>query len=179
MKIVLKSVAAGALMLGAGAFAADNSHCDNANVGASMPTSAFEIASDGSTVTHLTTGLMWARCALGQSWNGSTCSGSATTYTWSNALQAAADLNSGGGYAGYTDWRLPNIKELASIVERCAYDPAVNPTVFPGTYSGAHWTSTPDVNNAGYANMVQFQVGNDYSFVTSNTYAVRLVRGGY
>jgi hypothetical protein len=57
---------------------------------------------------------MWMRCALGQNWNGATCTGSGQAYTWQAALQAAE----GSSFAGYSDWRLPDIKELSSIVEQ-------------------------------------------------------------
>jgi hypothetical protein len=65
----------------------------------------FTLHDDG-TVTHNKTGLMWMRCALGQNWNGATCTGSGQTYIWQAALQAAE----GSSFAGHGDWRLPNIK---------------------------------------------------------------------
>jgi len=46
-----------------------------------------------------------------------------TTYTWANAFATkVAALNAGGGFAGYTDWRVPNVNELQSIVN---YAPSV------------------------------------------------------
>ena len=51
-----------------------------------------------------------------------------TTYTWTNAFATkVAALNGGGGFAGYTDWRVPNRNELESLVNVGA----VNPAVFP------------------------------------------------
>ena len=78
-------------------------------------------------MTDTRTGLIWMRCSLGQMWDGAACSGTANTYTWQAALQAAFEINSGAsnddgdglaGFANETDWRLPNRNELESIVER-------------------------------------------------------------
>ena len=108
------------------------------------PTSDFEDNGDG-TVTHLPTGLMWARCAAGNTWNGSTetCDGLGTTHNWSSALQVAENYS----FAGHDDWRLPNIKELMSIVELGCSDNHINETVFPLIGTGNYWASTPNISN--------------------------------
>jgi hypothetical protein len=83
---------------------------------------------------------MWMRCLLGQTVSNDVCAGTATTYTWADALNAARALT----YAGRSDWRLPNPKEVASILEdRCA-TPALNADLFPTAIFGT-WTSTPAV----------------------------------
>lgn len=60
------------------------------------------------------TGLVWMRCAIGQEWTGSTCTGEPNEYNWKGAFTAVKQLNQ-QGFAGHTDWRLPTIEELISI----------------------------------------------------------------
>ncbi|MFI3195613.1 MAG: hypothetical protein QX195_07310, partial [Methylococcaceae bacterium] len=48
------------------------------------PTSDFTDNGDG-TVTHQQTGLTWMRCALGQTWTGTTCSGTIKRYPYATA----------------------------------------------------------------------------------------------
>ena len=103
----------------------------NANIRATTPTEDFTLDDSNGTATHLKTGLMWMRCILGQNWDSAskTCTGSqATPYTWGAALRAAR----GASFAGQSDWRLPNAKELATLVEERCYGPSLNETVFPG-----------------------------------------------
>jgi hypothetical protein len=152
----------------------------NANVIESTPLSDFTDYLNG-TVTHAKTGLMWKQCAEGQTWsNGVTCTGTATTANWADALKAANTANT-AAFAGYTDWRLPNKKELASIVEDCGYEPAINQTAFPATPRWwPFWSGSSYAPNPAYAWTVRFQ---DYGGLTVQGYKasgnfVRLVRGG-
>src|SRR5438045_178137 len=75
------------------------------------PTSAFTDNANG-TVTHNLTGLMWKRCVEGAT--GAACTGGTQT-SWSEALALAQASTT----AGFIDWRVPNIKELQSIIEYC------------------------------------------------------------
>lgn len=145
--------------------------CD-ANIQATTPDERFIIDAANGLVTDKVTGLVWQRCSLGQT--GSNCSGASSTYTWETALQAAEDSN----FAGYNDWRLPNAKELASIVERKCTIPAINTTVFPATVPSGYRSSSPDAGNDGKAWCVDFYRGNDYNASKNLSYYVRLVRGG-
>ena len=136
------------------------------------PDETFSLHDDG-TVTHQTTGLMWMRCVLGQTWNGATCSGSAQTYNWQTALQ----ITEGYVFAGYSDWRLPNKNELASIVEEACYSPSINTLAFPNTPASYVWSSSSFAYNSDYAWTVYFYDGYVPNFKYSNAH-VRLVRGG-
>lgn len=113
---------------------------ENPAVTATTPTADFIDNNDG-TVTHIRTGLMWKRCSEGQAWDASesSCTGTVSTYTWQQALQAVSQ-----GYAGHHDWRLPNIKELVSIVEERCWSPAINLEIFPNAPSNAYWSSSPN-----------------------------------
>ncbi|MDF1576899.1 MAG: DUF1566 domain-containing protein [Desulfobulbales bacterium] len=163
--------------------------CTNENtaVTETTPTAAFIDNNDG-TVTDTRTGLIWMRCTLGQSWNGSDCAtGVAETYTWQSALQAALDVNSDGagpdgdgqpGFAGHADWRLPNQVELGSIVEERCWSPPINAALFPNTPFFWYWSSSPYAGDPGYAWYVGFVYGYDGANYKDYAGHVRLVRAG-
>lgn len=110
----------------------------NQNLPEVTPTSEFIDHQDG-TVTHSRTGLMWKRCAEGQNWSGGTCTGAASdVINWSSALQAGRDAVT----ANHSDWRLPNIKELESIVEGKCYSPSINASIFPNTSASHVWSAS-------------------------------------
>ncbi|CUS48434.1 MAG: outer membrane protein of unknown function DUF1566 [Idiomarinaceae bacterium HL-53] len=112
----------------------------NPNLLASSPDSEFEVNGDG-TVTHTPTGLMWSVCLTGQThmFDG-TCEGAALEETWEGAHVMA----SGEFIGGYSDWRLPNVNELVSILEYQCATPALNLNIFPGASDAITlWTSTP------------------------------------
>ena len=101
-------------------------------------TQNFRINGDG-TVSDLSTGLMWRKCSGYTSSNSEECLDTRAMNTWQETLQGTKQLNDEGGFAGYTDWRLPNVKELRTIVdEACSH---ANPLLFPNA-QGEHWTST-------------------------------------
>lgn len=127
------------------------------------------------TITHVRTGLTWKQCSEGYS--GANCgTGVISGKTWAEA-QAAATAANNANFAGHNDWRVPNYKELQSIVETGCQTPSINWNRFPNTTSGQYWTST-SFGSAPAAWEVNFMTGGaDVSSKTA-TYNVRLVRGG-
>jgi hypothetical protein len=113
-------------------------------MGVAWPTPRFTDEGDGTVMDGLT-GLVWSRDAstpgpLEQ------CR-SLTPKTWQEALYYVRCLN-GNAYLGYTDWRLPNRKELMSLIDRSQLNPALpqdNPFINVET-AGFYWTSTSWAN---------------------------------
>lgn len=142
------------------------------------PTSDFTDNGDG-TVTHKTTGLTWKRCAEGQAWSNGTCEGAApsympTSYTWAQASVLTST------YAGKSDWRLPTMAELTSIVEWESSSITMNATIFPSTHdsSGFFWAVTTAAANSTSGWFVRFLGGNSGTYLKSYPGQARLVRGG-
>ena len=84
------------------------------------------------TVTDLDTGLMWTQVP-------------SSAQTWTSALTYAEGLTT----AGYSDWRLPNIKELQSLQDipratasAVTTNPCINRVLFPAVTGTAYWSST-------------------------------------
>ena len=165
-----------AMTIWAGVPVAAQAAC-NPNITATTPDSRYTDNGDG-TITDKATGLMWKQCSEGQSTTTNACdTGARSGYSWQDALQQAQILNSSGGFAGHTDWRLPNRNELASLVERQCWLPAININLFPGTASG-YWSSSPNARYSGNAWFVRFDSGSVEYTGNSFTKNVRLVRGG-
>jgi hypothetical protein len=121
--------------------------------GVIWPNARFTDNGNG-TVTDNLTGLIWLKNA--------NCFG---IRTWEEALSDCNGLSA--GWCGLTDgssignWRLPQIKELQSIIDYSKYNPAL-PLGHPFTnmqiYS--HWSSTTSVNDVDYAWTVYLYNGN-------------------
>lgn len=121
------------------------------NIEATTPTTNFVDNADG-TITDSKRGLMWMRCSLGQTWQNAACVGDASVLTWQQALVSAH----GYVYANQQGWRVPNIKELASITEGQCVRPAINVEIFPNTPADDFWTSTPSVTDPKRAWVIAF-----------------------
>jgi hypothetical protein len=138
------------------------------------------------TITDHTTGLMWAKKGNDGSIHDKDEAGN-----WSVAFSVfIAAMNSGGGFAGYTDWRLPNIRELMTLVHYGNSGPAVDPVFNTGCVAGCsvttcsctgisyHWTSTSEANAEGNAWAVVFTAGVVQAWGKGQSFNVRAVRGG-
>jgi hypothetical protein len=139
------------------------------SITASTPSDQFIVNDEE--VTDTKTGLIWKKCSLNRS--GSNCDmGDILGYTWEEALQEAETQKQLSGLA----WRLPNVKELRSIVEEKCVGPAINLAIFPDTKSSFYWTATPYADYSDVVWGVFF--GNGYSGLSFKPFgnAVRLVR---
>lgn len=105
--------------------------CDE-GMTASTPTSSFLILSNDEVVIDLRTGLMWQRCLYG--FSGADCqtkvNADKKSYTYEDSLKLISTINE-AKFAGFSDWRMPNIKELRSIVEERCSNLALNIEIFP------------------------------------------------
>lgn len=148
------------------------------------------------TITDLSTGLMWEKKCAG-------CSGlhdQNGRYHWSGNGEVEtiwdwlAKVNAeGGGFAGHTDWRIPNVKELFSIVDFGAFGPAaaeafnatgcekgcdtLSSSQCSCTAASLYWTSTTFSDFPAHALVVHFGFGFVDDRVKTKWYQVRAVRG--
>ena len=92
---------------------------------------------------------------------------------WTDAI----DYCEGLSLNGQSDWRLPNKKELLSIVDYDRYNPNISP-VFQKTTSNVYWSSTTSLIVTNSAYLVNFSYGGVGSYRKSQSFYVRCVRAG-
>ena len=102
------------------------------------------VANGDGTVTDVATGLIWQQQDDG------------VERTHANAISFCQNLS----LAGNTDWRLPNIKELISLVDYRQRDPAIDRVAFPNTQSTIYWSATSLVLTPTQAYTVPFVTTN-------------------
>lgn len=135
------------------------------------PSSDFIVHGDGTT-THKKTGLMWKQCTEGLTTTTVLCdTGTVSDLDWVTSYPAAENST----FAGHANWRLPNAKELASIIERQCMTPAINESIFPNTVS-LYMTSTPNINSTADGTAVFFDTGIITNAFKALYFGVRLVR---
>ena len=101
--------------------------------------------------------------------------GNVKNATWTDAIDycEALSLNA------KDDWRLPNKKELLSIVNYGTYAPALNSAFnFLRFYFHYYWSSTTHAANTNVAWAVDSEYGNTYESYKSSNLSVRCVRAG-
>ena len=146
----------------------------NPNMISLTPTAQFTDNNGDGTVTDTATGLMWKRCLEGLTYSPGSCTGTPTVVNWDGALSLVKNYT---GFAGYTDWRLPNIKELQSIVEEQCYQPAVNLELFPNTPDTTVWSNSPMATSPStLVWIIDFSQGDMVYADKTMSYSVLLVR---
>ena len=139
--------------------------------GVAWPTPRFVVGTGVGTtdqcVTDSLTGLMWVR------------SPSITLATWANALTSANNLS----LCGFSDWRLPNVNELESLVNREVTNQAafLNDQFFDDVQAFTYWSSSSSADNAANAWTVSMNNGSVLAgdkADKSNSYHVWPVRAG-
>jgi hypothetical protein len=119
------------------------------------------VNNNNGTVTDRRTGLMWQQ------------SGSPEELTWPKAADYIKELNK-KGYGGHSDWRLPTVDELASLMERSWLneDLFVDP-IFSSEQKYCWSSDTKGVERAWKSN---FHLGFFLDFPMSEMSSVRAVR---
>jgi hypothetical protein len=83
---------------------------------------------------------------------------SSKKFNWSSAKSYCSNLS----YGGKSDWRLPNIDELTSLVDYNRYKPAIATTLIDIKIDDWYWSSSKYKNDSSSAWVVYFNYGSDY-----------------
>lgn len=142
--------------------------------GVAWPSPRFKIAENTNVVVDSLTGLTWARNA-----------GLLGVCNWGAAVTNCNDLD----YGGYTDWRLPNGRELHSLITWKYSNPALcntdgsgpwtENTPFTDVFADFYWSSTVVADHSDRAWSVSFYDGSVSAEDGTNLYSVWPVRGGF
>jgi hypothetical protein len=147
--------------------------------GVAWPNTRFTAVSNGTgtVITDNLTGLIWQQ-------DGSTptvglCTGG--SMNWQDAIDYAACLNA-NSYLGHSDWRLPNVNELLSLVNYGVQNPAswLDSQGFANTQPMAYWSSTtyaPDTTSALVVGVYGIGIESYYNKTSTGYIYVRCVRG--
>jgi hypothetical protein len=156
--------------------AAQPQACDGA--AASLPSARFQDNGDG-TVTDAQSRLMWMRCAGGQQRADKRCAGAAAVYGWADAQRHAEQVNRDAS-AFFNDWRVPSLRELATITDRGCKNPRTNLAVFPDTPAAPFWSSTARPGEATGERVLALSFGAEGVMLArkDERFHVRLVRTG-
>ncbi|MFZ3065766.1 MAG: DUF1566 domain-containing protein [Nitrospirota bacterium] len=132
--------------------------------GVVWPSPRFTVDGTGLCVTDNLTGLMWVRTP------------DSVLRTWQAALDYANNLT----LCGYSDWRLPNRKELRSLINYGQANTAtwLNTQGFSNVQAYIYWSSSTYAGNPTYGWIVSMWFGHVYGGNKAVTLYVWPVRAG-
>ncbi len=93
---------------------------------------------------------------------------------WEYAKQYCENLSLGGK----SDWRLPNIYELATLLDNTKIGTPNILDGFQNIASFVYWTSATNASDTSRAWGLRFKDGDDYWYPKTSSYSVRCVRAG-
>ena len=137
------------------------------------------------TITDTRTGLMWEKLS-----DDGTIHDKDTAVAWTNAFSTKVAMLNAGSFAGFTDWRVPNVNELQSLVSYGTSFPAINAAFNANcaatcsvltcscTQPSAYWSSSTYHDISSIAWVVYFHDGYVVGYLKDNSGYVRAVRGG-
>lgn len=185
---------------GGGAAGFDYTKVDN--IGNDRPATATlgSAATDWACTRDNITGLTWevkvndASHLRDMNWNytwynsdGSTNGGNAGTSSGTSNCKTVgrcdtekfvADVNASPGLCGNTNWRMPTLRELFTLVHAGTQNPSIDTTYFPNTQASAFWSGSSYVPDPAGAWDGRFDYGGtDFDGKGSGILFVRLVRG--
>jgi hypothetical protein len=132
--------------------------CVRTNASAIGTSPSFAIPGDGS-VVDMKSKLVWQRDA------------EAGAHTWAEAKTYCETLTVAAG-----GFRLPSMKELQTLIDESAADPAIDAAAFPGAPGESFWTGSPLAGSMAEAWFVNFYNGVAYTSLVDHTYRARCVR---
>ena len=122
-----------------------------------LPTQHSSFTTDYTTKDNVK-GLIWKSCSEGLS--GSNCAtGSGSSMNWYSAIDKCSVLNtmnSGSGYAGKKNWRLPTTTELETISNYGNTSPSIDTGSFPATVLNSYWTAATASDDASKGYQIRF-----------------------
>jgi hypothetical protein len=119
---------------------------------------------ENGTVTDERTGLMWEQHP------------SNMCYVWVNATAVRIMEINTAALGGHTDWRLPAVWELASLIDYTRFNSACD--LLFACRSSYYWSATTSATNSDFAWYLAFNDGHVYYDFKGNSLYVRAVRAG-
>ncbi|MFH7043306.1 DUF1566 domain-containing protein [Paucibacter sp. JuS9] len=137
-------------------------------------TGPFVPVKDGALIWDASTGLVWMRCAVGQTWDGSACVRESSSFNLFSLQQARSlpDRFNAGGWQGHADWRLPTIGDLESLVQ-CRDD---TKRILRGDGFICYSHDKPTIDVTYFPNILK--EGNASLFRTSSSLVIDFADGG-